>query len=111
MPRTPNRTFAPRHSIALVLPTGWQLFDGRRAVAGATEVPEAPELRRPAVRARHRDLVPVEDLEPHASAEGDDPDADPEEPQVAGEALIDVLDARTPLLQRAFRNVWPGADS
>jgi hypothetical protein len=73
-----ERDLCTRHATALILPTGWQLFDRRRASAPAGE--EAPE-------------------------------PEPEQPQVAGEPLIDVLDARTPLLQRAFRNVWPGADS
>jgi hypothetical protein len=72
-----ERDLCARHATALVLPTGWQLFDGRRASAGDAEAEEA----------------------------------EAEQPQVAGEALIDVLDARTPLLQRAFRNVRPGTDS
>ncbi len=61
-------------------------------------------MGRPALRARRGDLATAPEADEDAETES-------EQPQVAGEALIDVLDARTPLLQRAFRNVWPGADS
>jgi hypothetical protein len=119
-----ERDLCVRHATALVLPTGWRLFDGRRAADGS-EIADAPALGRPALRARRIDLapvpVPVEQVEQPATAAeperdeepGDDEEpaeGEPQQPQVAGEALIDVLDARTPLLQRAFRNVWPGAD-
>jgi len=119
-----ERDLCVRHATALVLPTGWRLFDGRRA-SGGDEVAEAPALGRAALRARRSDLaaVPehVEHVEQRATdeePEGDEEpqgdeeaaEGEPQQPQVAGEALIDVLDARTPLLQRAFRNVWPGAD-
>jgi uncharacterized protein DUF3499 len=111
-----ERDLCTRHATALILPTGWQLFDGRRAPAGDGEILEPPGVGRPALRARRGDLapVPVEELDPQATADEEDEGeagTEPEQTQVAGEALIDVLDARTPLLQRAFRNVWPGADS
>jgi uncharacterized protein DUF3499 len=108
-----ERDLCTRHATALILPTGWQLFDGRRASAGESESLEPPAVGRPVLRARRGDLAPVPVEEPEAQATDDEDDArtEPEQPQVAGEALIDVLDARTPLLQRAFRNVWPGADS
>jgi hypothetical protein len=107
-----ERDLCTRHATALILPTGWQLFDGRRTSAREGEIPEPPAVGRPALRARRADLapVPVEELEPRATAD-EEAETGPDQTQVAGEALIDVLDARTPLLQRAFRNVWPGADS
>jgi len=113
-----ERDLCNRHATALVLPTGWRLFDGRRAPDGDA-IAEPPALGRPALRARRSDLAPVpvsvEHVEQPATdeeAEGDEEAAEgePQQPRVAGEALSDVLDARTPLLQRAFRNVWPGAD-
>jgi hypothetical protein len=114
-----------RHAASLVMPRGWQLHDQRRGARGGdAPTSPAPPLRRPALRARRGDLtaVPVQDDEPASSVE---PEAEPEaeaeaemeaepaaEPQVVGEALNDVLDARTPLLRRAFQNLWsPGDDS
>jgi hypothetical protein len=106
-----ERDLCTRHATALILPTGWQLFDGRRASGGEGEILEPPPVGRPVLRARRGDLAPVsgEELRPQATAD-EEAETEPEHRQVAGEALIDVLDARTPLLQRAFRNVWPGAD-
>ncbi len=118
-----ERDFCERHATALPLPRGWQLYDRRRAVGADTDpdAPDTPGLRRPVLRARRMELapVPVEELEdseePETTAERkqpQDPEPErevPEEPHVAGETLSNVLDARTPLLQRAFRNVWPGA--
>ncbi len=100
-----ERDLCTRHATALILPTGWQLFDGRRATAVDGDGPEAPAMGRPVLRARRGDLATAPEADEEAS------ETESEQPQVAGEALIDVLDARTPLLQRAFRNVWPGADS
>ncbi|HYL52537.1 MAG TPA: DUF3499 family protein [Acidimicrobiia bacterium] len=119
-----ERDLCNRHATVLVLPTGWRLFDGRRAPDGDA-IAEPPGLSRPALRARRSDLAsvpvpvehleqPVTDEEPEGDEEAEDDEeaaeGEPQQPRVAGEALIDVLDARTPLLQRAFRNVWPGAD-
>ena len=108
-----ERDLCTRHATALILPTGWQLFDGRRAPAGDGEILEPPGVGRPALRARRGDLapVPVAELDPHAPADEEEARTGAQQTQVAGEALIDVLDARTPLLQRAFRNVWPGTDA
>jgi hypothetical protein len=104
-----------RHATLLVMPRGWQLHDqrgGGRLEGAAT--PPAPPLRRPALRARRADLsaVPVHDDEPASSVEPEAEAGPDAEPQVVGEALNDVLDARTPLLRRAFQNLWsPGDDS
>jgi hypothetical protein len=52
------------------------------------------------------------DLPDHEDRQIDETEAAHGEPHVIGEALRHVLDARTPLLRRAFRNVWPlGGDS
>jgi hypothetical protein len=109
-----------RHARVVALPSGWALHDGRGANATAV-----PQPRRPALRTRHIELVVVRERQP------DDPpvvaasvdlvlDALDEESaalteerledqSVAGEPLSEVLDAQTPLLKRAFQNVWPFA--
>jgi hypothetical protein len=111
-----ERDLCARHATALVLPRGWELYDGRAgAMVDDVATPQMPAVRRPALRARRPDVAPVpeptlasvDDAEPLAEAEEE---REPQEPQVAGEALSDVLDARTPLLRRAFQNLWPLSD-
>jgi hypothetical protein len=76
-----------RHAESLVLPRGWELHD-RRADAHGRDV---PPLR---LATFERDVVtlPSNPAQLDVIAERHD------------EELADVLDARTPLLQRAFRN-------
>jgi hypothetical protein len=114
-----ERDLCARHATALVLPRGWELYDGRAgAIADDVVTPDVPAVRRPAMRARRPDVAPVpdavDDPEPRAEADAepgpDQPEPEPEQPHVAGEALSDVLDARTPLLRRAFQNLWPLSD-
>ncbi len=125
-----------RHAAALVLPRGWQLHDERSPSQTPLPEPTSPPPR-PRTRSRARStrtaLIPVRDPQPQldleetpervaAQTERDPepvaaaepaPEPEPEpkeprpEPRVAGEVLTDVLDARTPLLKRAFQNVWP----
>jgi hypothetical protein len=92
-----------RHAAGLVLPRGWNLHDERtrpNLVAVPTRKPAAPprKPKRPAKR-----------VQPRVSPE---PEPEPELPlepatNTATEELAAVLDARTPLLRRAFSNVWP----
>src|SRR3954471_4380190 len=56
-----ERDLCARHAEAVVLPTGWQLFDARAGEDDST--PSAPGVRRPLLRARRADgpvLVPVD---------------------------------------------------
>ena len=123
----------PRHAAALVLPRGWVLYDerapskwapvpnGAPGKAKAAAQPAAQPVVQPAAQVVSPEPAPepaaepaVEpEAEPEASHEGaargvpaqfgsseeDDPDVE--------EALGEILDARTPLLQRAFRNAKP----
>jgi hypothetical protein len=102
-----ERDLCARHATSLVLPRGWEVHDGRAGAEGDdVPTPDVPAVRRPALRARRFDLPPVP--VPVAA-----PEPEPEEPEqlhVVGEALSDVLDARTPLLRRAFQNLWPPTD-
>src|SRR4051812_4674894 len=125
-----------RHASALVLPRGWQLHDERVADAPPQPTP-APRPTRGAsiARARRRrakfsdpalpGLAAVPEPEPVAVPEPEPvPDPEPEvaapEPVASSEPLspptlseperedlADTLDAQTPMLRRAFQNVWP----
>jgi Protein of unknown function (DUF3499) len=124
-----------RHAAALVLPRGWELHDERAAAASAVvrpaEEPTPAKRGGRRVRARRRaaaenveaappetDALPGVDPEPVA---GDDRAGDAGAPrgapaqfgandddsEVVDDALDAILDARTPLLRRAFRNARP----
>jgi hypothetical protein len=90
-----------RHAAAVVLPRGWSLHDHRTATLVVSEPAEVTPLRReprPKVRVAPQ-LVPQElpPVPPQFGVAERQPD----------EELADVLDAHTPLLQRAFRNALP----
>jgi hypothetical protein len=113
-----------RHAAGLVLPRGWQLHNSLAADRSGTTEP-APPVRRArgasVARSRRRrpasgdeelpGLSALADTEPDARGEpGGEPsppplvaDATPE----ANDALAEALDAQTPLLRRAFRNISP----
>ena len=113
-----------RHAAGLVLPRGWQLHNSLAADRGGTTEP-APPVRRArdasVARSRRRrpasgdeelpGLSAVADTEPDARGEPEDEASPP--PLVAdptpetNEALAETLDAQTPLLRRAFRNISP----
>jgi hypothetical protein len=110
-----------RHAAALVLPRGWELHDERPfAAAGTAAPPREPTPIEPAVAVDVAAPEVVDD-----ATEATEPDDEPE-PSVANgngpgsvlgapddeaveEALDTILDARTPLLQRAFRNSRPAS--
>jgi hypothetical protein len=124
-----------RHAEALVLPRGWALLDERTQSAPApvvdatVEAPPANGSGAAARRARVRPKAdaadtpkpsPLPGLEGTADTRDDPapkgraPDADdtdaqpsPKDGDPVDEALSAILDARTPLLQRAFRNSRP----
>ena len=94
-------------------------FEATVGVEPATEAPEAEapeaEAAEPEVEADEPEPEPepeADDVPPEASAT-DEVDAtapdkgQPSAPLPTPEGLADVLDARTPLLRRAFQNVWP----
>ena len=91
-----------RHAAALVLPRGWQLHDER---SGSDAVlTAAPRTRSTLTAVREPEPQPAPEPEPERESEVREPRP---EPRVAGEVLTDVLDAQTPLLKRAFANVFP----
>ena len=117
-----------RHAAALVLPRGWQLHDERSPSQTPLGEQPAPQPRvRPRARSTRATLMAVREPHPQLDLEelADEPvvaaepvpelQPEPEpapkeprpEPRVVGETITDVLDARTPLLKRAFQNVWP----
>ncbi|HTK15781.1 MAG TPA: DUF3499 family protein [Acidimicrobiia bacterium] len=119
-----------RHAAALVLPRGWELHDqrasGPRLVEDASTGNGSPARRvRVRRRAAQRAPEPAPDrlpgFEPVVVSNGNDEATakravpaqfganDGDESEVDDEALNTILDARTPLLQRAFRNAKPGA--
>lgn len=134
-PRTEGDLCA-RHAAALTLPRGWELHDQRTHKSPADDA-AAPPARsrtreRPSVRTARRRRVPRPDvalpgLEPETADAAPTPepepavsDADAGAEPVTGpdplvgpalEELADTLDAQTPLLRRAFQNVWPLDDS
>jgi hypothetical protein len=128
-----------RHAAGLVLPRGWQLHDERTqaepVVAPAPPAPQRVTTRGASVaRARKRrtqrddpqlpDLVAVPTPKPEPVVEVElevevEVVEEPETPrpalekefsEPAREELNDALDAQTPLLRRAFQNVWPFED-
>jgi hypothetical protein len=80
-----------RHAAALVLPRGWELHDERPFAATTPREPTVADETEPQPAANGNGAGPVL---------GADDDA-------VEEALDSILDARTPLLQRAFRNARP----
>jgi hypothetical protein len=124
-----------RHAAALVLPRGWDLHDERASSVAAVVEAEAPAAKtgngngsRRAKARRKEAIEPAPDahrLPGLEAAPGSDPAGDDEtagndaQPRSAlvpfgagdeeevDDALEAILDARTPLLQRAFRNARP----
>ena len=64
----------------------------------------APRTRSTLTAVREPEPQPAPEPEPERESEVREPRP---EPRVAGEVLTDVLDAQTPLLKRAFANVFP----
>jgi uncharacterized protein DUF3499 len=109
------------HAAALVLPRGWELHDQRTtrprlvdepaAEPAGTAVPRRVRVRR---RARAVNAEPAPNPLP-GFEQGVAPRTAPaqfganhvDDTEVDDEALNTILDARTPLLQRAFRNAKP----
>jgi hypothetical protein len=124
-----------RHAAALVLPRGWELHDERPfAAAGTAPPPREPTPIEPAeteatalaTAEEVEELEVSEVAEPIVADDGDDhaePESEPDSAAASAngagpvigaqdedaveEALDSILDARTPLLQRAFRNARP----
>jgi len=92
-PRT-RGDLCDRHAVTLELPRGWQLHDQRLALAEVTLV----VVREPEV-IDEPEAVVIE-LTADTAAQDDD-----ELVEEVAEQLAEVLDARTPLLKRAFGNV------
>ena len=86
-----------RHAAALVLPRGWTLHDERTPEVSVLRpvAPAAPAA--PAARVARVDVRVLPQVPPQLGATEVVPE----------EELADVLDARSPLLQRAFRNALP----
>ena len=123
-----------RHAAALVLPRGWELHDdapGAAHVRAARRQRDSRRERSPSQSGRGARLEPVVDSRTRQPRTGSGPRAgsaecrardadaaararpqfgpnDEDDPDVE-EALGEILDARTPLLQRAFRNAKPNA--
>jgi hypothetical protein len=102
-----------RHAAGLVLPRGWNLHDERtrpNLVAVPTSETNAPTRppKRPHTRPQPR-VAPKLEPKPELTPEPKPAPTLPFESTntVAHEELAEVLDARTPLLRRAFSNVWP----
>jgi hypothetical protein len=99
-----------RHAVALELPRGWQLHDHRVArgevtlvVVGEATVEAEPEIEIEIEIEPEPEAVIIE-LGTDAAA-ASIPEDDDEAVEEVVEELAEVLDARTPLLQRAFGNV------
>ena len=105
-----------RHAAALVLPRGWELHDERTDRPRPLEEPQAaPAAGAPTrrVRVRRHRAVAKPEAEP-SRLPGFEPvvvpdDTNEDAPALDTEALSTILDARTPLLRRAFRNSQPDA--
>jgi hypothetical protein len=113
-----------RHAAALTLPRGWELHDERtHSVEDAPPPQPRPKkarvkrklkVVRPPAPAPQPELMFEPEPEPESEPEPE-PDAESleesleadDQPEVIGEKLTDVLDARSPLLKRAFQNVTP----
>jgi hypothetical protein len=115
-----------RHASALVLPRGWELHDERPfAAAGTAAPPREPTPIEPAgietteietasvaVIDEGADETPEATEEPEPAVANDNgagPVLGAPDDDAADEALDSILDARTPLLQRAFRNARPAS--
>jgi hypothetical protein len=87
-----------KHAHTLVLPRGWRLHDDRTPIHLVEPIasPEIEDVAEPEV-AEVETLV-VEELVLEIADEDDDDDPTP------AEHLATLLDARTPLLQRAFES-------
>jgi len=106
-----------RHATALVLPRGWALHDQRQHPRAATVPdpdpdPVPPRVRRaPRVRPPRREPAPMLPGLALAAEERAVPAPAPRPEDVAAakptpaDELATLLDARTPLLRRAFGNV------
>jgi len=106
-----------RHAAGLVLPRGWQLHNDLAAERDDTVEPAAPVRRARAsiARARRRRSASTALELPGLSAVADS-EAEPPVPEPAplvadptpeaSVALAETLDAQTPLLRRAFSNVY-----
>jgi hypothetical protein len=108
-PRT-SGDLCDRHAVALELPRGWQLHDHRIArgevtlvVVGEATVEAEPEIEIEIEIEPEPEAVIIE-LGTDAAA-ASIPEDDDEAVEEVVEELAEVLDARTPLLQRAFGNV------
>ena len=110
-----------RHASALVLPRGWELHDERRPVTGPVES-AAPAEADSSSAGEPRQLpipMPRNAAVPDAVDEADEAGASDgttravpaqfgsSDAEGVDDALDSILDARTPLLQRAFRNARP----
>ena len=100
-----------RHAAALVLPRGWELHDERRPVPRVVAVEELP-VDAPAVAADEPAEPAEVASEPEVAPNGNGTRAVPAqfgetEEERVDETLETILDARTPLLRRAFRNARP----
>jgi Protein of unknown function (DUF3499) len=108
-----------RHAAGLVLPRGWQLHNDLSAERDDSVPPTAPVPRARAsiARARRRrtssTAVALPGMSAVADAEAETPPAAPDGTPLVADAtpeasvaLAETLDARTPLLRRAFSNVY-----
>ena len=107
-----------RHAAGLVLPRGWQLHNDLASERDDTVPPTAPVRRARAsiARARRRRsasiAIELPGLTAIAAAAEPEPTAPDPAPLVADPtpeasvALAETLDAQTPLLRRAFSNVF-----
>jgi hypothetical protein len=111
-----------RHAAGLVLPRGWNLHNDLAEVRGEATESRAP-VRRPrapsGARTRRRPDAPsavelpgLSVVAAHAPEPAAEPEPEPEPAPLvappsaeASEELAETLDAQTPLLRRAFRNV------
>jgi Protein of unknown function (DUF3499) len=104
-----------RHAAALVLPRGWQLLDERASAKPAPEAVEAVESETIDSEVGEPEVFEASDEtgEPDDATDGGAPRSAPaqfgsnDDDTVVEEELDTILDARTPLLQRAFRNARP----
>jgi hypothetical protein len=106
-----------RHAAALVLPRGWELHDERPYAAAGTAAP--PREPTPFGMREAVEVSVVADVAGDEPTGTDDAEAQPvangngagpvlgADDDAVEEALDSILDARTPLLQRAFRNARP----
>jgi hypothetical protein len=97
-----------RHAAALVLPRGWELYDERPLVAagGAAPPREPTPIEAVEVVDETADDTAAIDIANGNGAAGPVLGADDD---AVDEALDSILDARTPLLRRAFRNSRPAS--